>query len=174
MPAVYRLIYKREGAVVRKYSILVLGMVTLLLLWGCSSSENEAKLIPSKYENISNTYKGEDVQISMNSSKDFYTSFLDEITFEMKHQGKGNVTFGTPFIVERYKDGGWYKVPFQGNIGFDGIGLTLNSNHDTYKQTVYMSDYGLDFEKGVYRFVKEFDIEDSRKEFTLAAVFKVK
>ncbi|QHE50988.1 immunoglobulin-like domain-containing protein [Pontibacillus sp. HMF3514] len=157
----------------KKYSMLLLGILTLLLFWGCTSSEDEAKMIPSKYKNISNTYKGEDFQLSMNSSKDFYSPFLDEITFEMKHQGKGIVTFGTPFIVERYKDGEWYKVPFRGDYGFNSIGLTLNFNYNTYNQTVSMREYGLNFEKGVYRFVKDFDIEDSRKKFTLAAVFKV-
>jgi len=148
---------------------IFLAMFAIVMLVACSSKEATK---PTEHEDLSYTYQDEGLELSMKAKKESYTTFLNEITFIIEQKGETAVRFGRPFIVEKYKNGKWYKVPFKDRIGFDGLGYELE-NGGTIEHTYEMANYFNGWDKGIYRLVKEFDVKDSSKEIMLGAVFKV-
>ncbi|WP_226536192.1 immunoglobulin-like domain-containing protein [Fictibacillus halophilus] len=147
--------------------------IILLSLTACKEKEGmKAHELPlSTNGEHSNRINEKNVYLEMNFGKSLYTVNTKQMKLFIKNKGETLIHTGTPYQVDIYKDGSWYKVPFKEDIGFIMVGIVLKPG-TTYEETIGLESLDLNMIPGKYRVIKEFHADG--KQITLATEFQMK
>jgi hypothetical protein len=146
----------------------------LIYLTACSPSDktsfSEVSLNSSPFGELPNTITEQNWNVEIKLEKNKYKE-SDEIKLFIKNRGSIKLTLETPYQLEILKDGSWYEMPLNEDIGFTMVGIILEPN-STYHNLIDFESLKYDVIAGKYRVVKTFGIEGTR--IALAAMFYIK
>lgn len=94
--------------------------------------------------------------VSMRTKKETYPVNINTFSIIIKNDSQADLSYGSPYSIQKRVEGTWYEIPFDMNTGFNSIGLSLQSGGtNTEEISINRLDYELT--PGLYRVVKSFD-----------------
>jgi hypothetical protein len=138
---------------------LIFSIMVLIFTSGCQpDKEIESLVEKSKNGQLESVYKNQETQVVMETEKTIYPLSEGEITLKIKNLGSTHLYFGSPYQLEKYKEGSWYKVPFEKDTAFNDIGYSLGFQ-ETNEQEILLKLLDYQMTEGLYRLVKDFNTD---------------
>lgn len=107
--------------------------------------------------------------VSFIAEKDIYKS-SDHISLSLKNITPHNLSFGTPFTIERWDNGKWQETSLTDGMAFTEQLIILPPGQ-TYKTTVYLNMLQDSISPGVYQIVKNVHMDG--ESYNIGAPFQI-
>ncbi|GGH81893.1 outer membrane protein assembly factor BamE (lipoprotein component of BamABCDE complex) [Pullulanibacillus pueri] len=143
--------------------------VALLLcsLSGCgivksNHHHHNSDLSLSKYDTLPNRFQNNKLHFKISIDQEA----PKELILVIENLGSQQITFGTPYSIEKWHNHHWYVIPLKKNMGFTAIGILL-APQKQYRQSIDKKNLVDPLAKGHYRLVKKIESE------VVAAAFEI-
>ncbi|MBQ7983669.1 MAG: hypothetical protein IJ302_08865 [Clostridia bacterium] len=104
--------------------------------------------------------------ITLETQFPVYHRNVEKIQFIIRNNSGETAEFGTPWYIEKYKDGTWYTVPFLPDTSWT-MPLIMLADGGTTSDTAVLSMLDHNFTDGTYRILKEINGRYYAAEFTI-------
>ncbi|HEY8890323.1 MAG TPA: immunoglobulin-like domain-containing protein [Clostridium sp.] len=123
-----------------------------------NKSEDE-KLFWTKY---SQNIKQNALQVQMSTENVNYKSTIKSIKFRIINNGDTPVALGEYYVLQKYKDGKWFDIPFKKDFSFTAEAILLKPK-GKYESSALLSLSDFTFNTGKYRIIKVILSKDKEK-----------
>ncbi|HEX7066241.1 MAG TPA: immunoglobulin-like domain-containing protein [Bacillales bacterium] len=131
--------------IIKKHRFIVVFAIGILMI-RCRNYDIKRTDKVSKYAEIQSHVADKPAGIDLTMDVSYEEG---QMMIVLDNQGSKKLYFGTPYIIEKKKDGIWYQTKYTYNKGFSDIGIIIKSG-DGYTQKEK-----LNMTAGYYRVIKQ-------------------